>query len=73
MDKRSTRGVLEEWRKQWLSGQTPCRTSTGAACRGGVFLRHGVAKIQYIGSTRFISADIASLRDKRDQQTGVYG
>jgi hypothetical protein len=39
MDKRSTSHVLEEWRIHWLSGQTHCRTSTGAACRGGVALR----------------------------------
>ena len=35
MDQRSPEGMLEEWRKQWLSGQTLCRSSTGAACWGG--------------------------------------
>ena len=37
MDKRSTEGVLEEWRKQGFSGQIPCRSSIGAACRVGAF------------------------------------
>ena len=36
MDKRSTEGVPGEWRQQALSGQAPCRTSIGAAYRGGV-------------------------------------
>ena len=35
MDKRSAEGGAEEWRKQWLSGQPLCRSSTGAALRGG--------------------------------------
>jgi hypothetical protein len=34
-DKRSTRGRAGEGRKQALSGQVLCRSSTGAACRGG--------------------------------------
>ena len=34
MDKRSTEGRAGEWRKQGFSGQTPCRSSMGAACRG---------------------------------------
>ena len=37
MDKRSTEGVAEEWRKHGFSGQVPCRTSTGAAFRAGAF------------------------------------
>jgi hypothetical protein len=36
MDKRSTEGVPGEWRQQGFSGQAPCRTSIGAAYRGGV-------------------------------------
>jgi hypothetical protein len=35
MDKRSSRGMAGEWRKQWLSGQAACRTPIGAAFRGG--------------------------------------
>jgi hypothetical protein len=37
MDRRSTEGVLGEWRKQALSGQVLCRTSIGAACRAGAY------------------------------------
>jgi hypothetical protein len=37
MDKRSSEGMAEEWRKQWLSGQALCRTSTGAASRAGTW------------------------------------
>jgi hypothetical protein len=37
MNRRSTREGSGEWRKQWLSGQVPCGTSTGAVLRGGVF------------------------------------
>ena len=40
-NRRSTRVPLEEWRKQALSGQPLCRSSTGAACRGAVFYRGG--------------------------------
>jgi hypothetical protein len=36
MDKRSTEGQAEEWRKQWLSGQPPRRTSAGAALRAAI-------------------------------------
>ena len=41
MDRRSTEGMAGEWRKQGLSGHLPCRTSMGAACRGGVLLASG--------------------------------
>jgi hypothetical protein len=39
MDKRSARGVLEEWRVYCLSGQVPCRTPIGAAFKGGRFYK----------------------------------
>jgi hypothetical protein len=39
MDKRSSGGVAGEWRKQALSGQARCRSSTGAALRAGDFFR----------------------------------
>ncbi len=35
MEQRSPGGRAEEWRLYWLSGQYLCRTSTGAAFRGG--------------------------------------
>ena len=35
MDKRSPVESAGEWRKQGFSGQVPCRTPIGAACRGG--------------------------------------
>ena len=38
MDKRSTEGGSGEWRQQGFSGQGGCRTSTGAALRGGACL-----------------------------------
>ena len=34
MDKRSSGGVVEEWRQQALSGHALCRVSIGAGCRG---------------------------------------
>jgi hypothetical protein len=34
MDKQSTEGLIEEWRKQGFSGQVACRSSIGAADRG---------------------------------------
>jgi hypothetical protein len=38
MDKQSSLGRSEEWRKQWLSGQPLCRSSIGAASRGDALL-----------------------------------
>jgi hypothetical protein len=35
---KSTEGMAGEWRKQALSGQALCRSSTGAAFRGGASL-----------------------------------
>ena len=34
MDKRSSGYMVEEWRKQGISGQPLCRTPIGAASRG---------------------------------------
>ena len=35
MDRPSTGGMSEDWRKQWLSGQVLGRSSMGAACGEG--------------------------------------
>jgi hypothetical protein len=40
MDRRSTEGRAGEWRQQGFSGQGVCRTSTGAASRGGRPIKH---------------------------------
>ena len=40
MDRRSPRGVAEEWRKQGVSGQAIGRLAMGAAFRGAVYWEH---------------------------------
>jgi hypothetical protein len=35
MEQQPPQGMAGEWRPYWLSGQALCRTSTGAALRGG--------------------------------------
>ena len=45
MNRRSTGGVPEEWRKQALSGQCACRTSTGAARRGSTSQNHQLREV----------------------------
>jgi len=42
MDRRSSRGVAEEWRQQWRFGQPPGRTAMGAALRA-VYLGKALA------------------------------
>ena len=36
MDKRSTEGMLQEWRQQGFSGQAYCRSSIGAVSGGAL-------------------------------------
>jgi hypothetical protein len=61
MEQRSPRGMAEEWRKQGRSGQLPCRSAMGVACRGA--FTQGLVLARRLASTstgRSLAASLSS-------------
>jgi len=60
MDKRFPKGRAGEWRKQWLSGQPPCRTPIHAGLQSSPMV---CRTLSYRLATRFCNAE----RRERDE------